>query len=268
MAVATASKTRKSGKRYGYLDVMAQASKPLESRREMKIGRGGTLVKPRKFHLSDEEIADLRKLHEDGDKMPNPQNRGSYWYIIEAIKSLGLNRKHPLKELIVKVRDLMNDKETKDEDGKTAWARFRDKEAATDNADNALKAEDRIYQNITVLQRVNVETTTTPYGLKLLQVGQKVLKTAGCVIDVLKGATDKEILVRLNTDSAVPTNEMKRQRGTGDEKPAKVARAAKPKTVKSDHPASDKVTPAAAPASDAPSAVAASEPTSDIPETV
>jgi hypothetical protein len=227
---AVATKKRSTKARLGYADVMDIAERPGDKRRLMPIGRGGNKVAPRKFHLNDLEVSDLRQQHKDGDPLPNPQNRGSYYYIIEAGKKLGVNRKHPLKLVIATIRELMNDKETRKDDGKgnvtTAWQRFRDKGPATDNADNALDVEDRIIQNMEVLQRTSL-TSTTPYGLKLLQVGQKVLKTKGCVIDLLKGATDKEILFRLNTDAAAPTNELKRQRGTAVQVTAAPARTAR-----------------------------------------
>jgi hypothetical protein len=288
---------RRTHKRYGYTDVMSIAERPGDSRRLMPIGRGGAKVAPRKFHLNDDEVASLRQKHRDGDKLPNPQNRGSYFYIIEAGKHLGVNKKHPIKAVIATIRELMSDKETL-QDGKTAWQRFRDKAPATENAENALSTENRIIQNMEVLQRVNT-TSCTPYGLKLLQVGQKVLRTHGVVIDLLKGDSDKEILFRLNTDSAVPVNELKRRRGSGD-KPAtrqaekdsrkpkvkakarKVVAAAKAEGKVKPAPADrkrsgkraaktggdDAVTAAKGPDSDDPSATAAAEPAADIASAV
>jgi hypothetical protein len=278
---ATATKKRSTKARLGYADVMDIAERPGDKRRLMPIGRGGAKVAPRKFHLNDDEVAELRQAHKDGDPLPNPQNRGSYFYIIEAGKKLGLNRKHSLKTVISTIRELMSDKETRQDDGKgnttTAWQRFRDKSPATSNEENALDVEDRIVQNMEVLQRTSL-TSTTPYGLKLLQVGQKVLKTHGCVIDLLKG-DGKEIFFRLNTDAAAPTNELKRPRGgNAASRPSKVARsprkakatkvaAAAPKAArkpKTRAAKSDTVRAHAAPASDAPSATAASEPSADI----
>jgi hypothetical protein len=234
---ATATRSSKYG--YSRLLSLGIVDRPGDKRRQLPIGRGGTLVKPRKFHLSDEEIASLREAHNNGDKLPNPQNRGSYFYIIEALKALGLNRRHPFGEVVAKIRELMSDKDTVQEDKKgkktTAWQRFIHKEAATKKEENARDVEGKIHQNMEVLQRVNL-ASNTPYGLKLLQVGKKVLGTSGATIDLLKG-DDDAILVRLNTDAAAPTNEFKRVR--------RADATAKPKTKtqkKAKKPAGKKTT--------------------------
>jgi hypothetical protein len=209
---ATAAKPNK----FGYRNLMTITDRPLADRKLVAIGRGGAKVAPRKFHLSTGEVDQLRAEKRDGAKMPNPHNRGSYFYIIEALAALGLDRKHKWSALVGKVRELMSDPETRREiDGKkvTDWQRFIHKDPATKNEENARDAEGRILQNCEVLQRVNLDSNT-PYGLKLLQVGQKVLKTKGCVIDLFK-SNDGEISVMLNTNSATPVNELKRRR-TGD----------------------------------------------------
>jgi hypothetical protein len=239
---AVATKKRSGKKKLTYLDLMALTSKPIADRRLVPIGRGGEKIVPRNFHLGKEEIEVLREKHEGGDKLPNPQNRGSYFYIIEALKDLGLNRKHPFGDVFNKIKELMSDKSTVKEDDKgnktTAWQRFRDKAPATKDEDRARDERGRVLQNMEVLQRVNVQSCT-PYGLKLFQVGTEVLKTAGCVIDILKD-TDGKVFVRLNTNSDSPQNDMRRRRVTDGaveakpaKKPGKKAKAvAKPKAAK------------------------------------
>jgi hypothetical protein len=157
----------------------------------------------RSFGLSQQDIGELTAEFEKTKTLPNPYRRGSYWYIIEACKSLGLNKKHPLKQVIAKIRELMSDKETKGAEGKTDWQRFRDKAPATDQEDVALDAEDRIVQNMAVLQRVNL-TSNTPYGLKLLEVGRKVMRSKGAVIDMTRDGKGA-LLIALNIDSDTPS---------------------------------------------------------------
>jgi hypothetical protein len=226
----------KTAKPLTYSQIRAEAEKPLDERKNLPIGRNGAKVAPRKFHLNRAEIDQLSAALRDGDKMPNPHNKGAYFYSIETLKALGLDRRHSLPVFTAKMRELMSDKSTvQDVDGKpqTAWQRFINKESR--NEETGLDKDGRIIQNLEVLQRVNVNRTT-PYGLKLLQVGQKVLKSKGCVIDItLGGEGGKEIMVALNTDSDTPVNERKRPRKTvaaGPAKAAKPRKASKPRKPK------------------------------------
>jgi hypothetical protein len=220
--------------RVGYADVRTEVERPLDERRKMLKGRDGDRVIPRKFHLTTAELDQLAAEHRDGNKLPNPHNKGTYFYIIEALKKLGLVRRHSIAEVKATMRELMEDKSTIQTDGKgnktNAWQRFNRKEAR--NAETGRDADGRILQNVEVLQRVNMNTVT-PYGYKLLQIGQKILKTSGCVIDLtLCGEDNKEIFLALNTDSATPINQRKRARKTAvvAAKPkAKPKKASKPK---------------------------------------
>lgn len=239
----------------GYLAVMDEAEKPLADRRKMVKGREGKVI-PRKFHLSEAEIDQLAAAHRDGDKLPNPHNKGAYYYLIEALKSLGLRQKHSIAELTAKVRELMSDKATIQEDAKgnksNAWQRFNRKTPRND--ETGLDVHGRIRQNLEVLQRVNM-SSLTPYGLKLLQVGTKVLKSNGVVIDILRGGEeDKEVFVRLNTDAATPTNEFRRARQPSETKPAKKS---KPKAKKASKPKVRKAKAVATPAAEPATATAA-----------
>ena len=241
-AVATAPKSKKSGKSktklFGFKALLASGvlAKPLAERKELPIGRGGEKVVPRNHALSNDDIIALRKRHkEDGDKLPNPHNKGNYYYIIEALKQLGLDKKHPFGVVKTTIRELMSDKSTQQEgeDGKktTAWQRFKNKAPATANEDNARDEEGRILQNMEVLQRVNIETSNNPYGYKLMQVGQRVLQTKGACIDLYRN-DDGDIFVMLNTDSKTPVNELKRRRAKTEAKSTKPAKAESGKKVK------------------------------------
>lgn len=198
----------------GYTDVMKAAALPVDERPKFAIGRGGEKIAPRRFHLTPEQIAELRKLHDDGDRMPNPQKRGAYCGFLQALKSLGLNKPHSYGS----VKQAMKAAMSEGPKGETLWDRF----APNGDGENALDLDGRIRQNAEVLQRVSL-TSFSPYGLKLLQVGQLVLKSKGCVIDILRTKTG-DIQFRLNTNSAEPLNELRRGHGTTPDARAKSIR--------------------------------------------
>lgn len=242
-----------------YASIRAEAERPLEDRRKLVIGRDGKVV-PRKHHLGTAEVDQLQAALRDGDKFPNPHNRGNYFYIVEALKQLGLDSRHSFARVKDRVRELMSDKDTRQDDGKgnvtTAWQRFIHKEARNDETGRDI--DGRLLQNIEVLQRIG---GMNPYGLKIMEVGTKVLKSKGAVIDLTK--TGEELYVALNTDSATPINERKRVRKTVNTgTPAKAtkakkakSKASKPKTSK---PKAKKATPAPTVAADAPATTDAS----------
>ncbi len=226
----SATKTaRKGHSSFGsYDDLIKHTEKPLASRRELAIGRGGAHVKPRKFHLSADEVADLKAQYKETGKFPNPHNRGFYFFLVQALADMGLNDKHPQGRVMQKVESLMSADDTIQGEGRdttTAWDRFVNKDPRNDNGKDY---DARFDQNVTVLQRL---TGLTPYGRKLLDVGTEVLGTEGCVIDVLVADTGTKYL-RLNTHSNRPINEAK-TRGMGSpaeiaaEKAAKLAKIAK-----------------------------------------
>lgn len=239
MASATASR-RKSAKRTGrvintYAQIRAMCDKPLAQRKELPIGRHGELGIPRKFHLSDTEVTALKAEAKEGGKdfVPNPHNKGFYFYLIEALKALGINRPHSVAVVQGRFKDLTTASETKDDEGKTFWSRWKNKDAATDDETKALDWEGRFMQNVEVLQRVPRpgSKNKTPYGLKLLEVGTMVLGTKGCVIDIVKGASGQKML-RLNTNAALPTNEFRVRSIEPVAAPAKRPAAKRPAKVR------------------------------------
>lgn len=215
-AVATKSSRKGSSRFKSYADLIPHTSKPLAKRRELAIGRGGAHVTPRKFHLTEDEIAGLKETYAEvkPKRIPNPHNKGMYWATWEALITLGINAEHPLSRVMKTVERLLSDDDTKDADGNTAWERFVNKDPR--NAETGKDAEARFYQNVLVLQRL---TGLTPYGLKFLQTCQEVCGYDGGVLDVLVHDTGTMYL-RLNTKSATPINQNK-VRGMGS--PADVA---------------------------------------------
>lgn len=220
--VLPAPKARKS--RYQtYASVLSQTDKPLARRRELPIGRNGSMKKPTKYHLNDDEIAELKAQYKETKRFPNPHNKGLYYYTVEALVELGINEKHTQTSVMKRVEKMMSDPETIRGEGKdatTAWERWKNKEPR--NKETGKDWEARFDQNITVLQRVE-GNGVTPYGLKIMNVGQKVMGKKGAVIDILVAETGTRYL-RLNTNSDSPINESK-IRGKGSPAAIKAERA-------------------------------------------
>jgi hypothetical protein len=167
----------------------------------------------RDFALSEADVARLRaELQQRGPSkrlfVPNPYRKGFYHYFVESLKSLGVNRRHSRPVVLGRFRQLTNTPETRDESGKTLWQRWVKGDEGTDPYGT------RFDRNAEVLQRVPRPgvVNNTPYGLRLLEVGTKVLGTTGVVVDIVKDR-DGERAYRLNTDSSIPVNEFRTSRG-------------------------------------------------------
>lgn len=219
--MSSSSNTKKKGGKplTSYRQVMAAAAKPVGERKPLPIGKDGTKVVPRRFHLLPGEIKEMRHEFEAAGQgaVPNPY-RGVYGAIVESLLTLGVNEVHDFPTVKVEVQSILSDAKTRKGEGaktSTAWERFAGKEAR--NGQTGKDVDGRLLQNAEVLQRLS---GMTPYGLKLLQVGREVLKTKGMVIDVLDLGGGKAGL-RLNTDSATPVNERPRGHAVAPAEPAK-----------------------------------------------
>jgi hypothetical protein len=238
-ATLTARKGKKSKaskkKFLSYDQIRSICEKPQDKRKELPIGRGGAMTAPRKFHLAEDEVEKLladRAENGKGDRnyVPNPHNKGFYHFAVETLKALGVNRPHSDPVTKAKFKELTNVPATKDASGRTFWQRWKNKDSAAKNSDNALDWEGRFEQNMEVMQRLG---GLHPYGLKLKEVGPKVMKTKGVVIDILKSSKgDKQY--QLNTNSDTPRNEF-RVRGAmavAAEQPRKAAKRVAKGTTK------------------------------------
>jgi hypothetical protein len=217
--MSTATKSRKSSRFGSYDDLIAHTEKPLASRRELAIGRGGAKVKPRRFHLGDDEVTALKDaIKKLGSKATmaeklsaiNPHNKGFYHDTFAALAEHP-NEDVPMGRFMARIEKLMSADDTIQGEGKektTAWERFSDRDPR--NADTGKDVEGRIEQNITVLQRL---TGLTPYGRRIFDLG-KVLGTKGVVIDVIVNPTTGTKYLRLNTNAERPVNQAK-TRGMG-----------------------------------------------------
>lgn len=230
--VATAVRKNKYSGMH-YYDLLDEATKPIADRRELPIGRGNEKQTLRRFHILQRELDQLKAAARDGDKFPNPHNRGNYYFIWEALKTLGMNRWHDFKDLFREIRRQMSAVETKDSEGQTLWQRYIAKPSRSENGRDVYG---KVLQNIEVMQRV---TGKSPYGLKVNQVAQEVLGLAGACIDIAhKDVKGEPVYVRLNTRPenflrittqsgkkyrvALPLNELKRSRVRGENDSIKV----------------------------------------------
>jgi hypothetical protein len=140
----------------------------------------------RSYGLSAQEIKELAEEFKASKKFPNPHRTGSYKFTLDALRVLGVNKAHPIAKVHAAFKKAAGD------DWYEAWAskKSRNKETGKD-------ADERFLQNLQVLQR------TKDYGRRLLEVGRRVLKSKGAVIDLSRDDKGK-LLVTLNTNSATP----------------------------------------------------------------
>jgi hypothetical protein len=177
----------------------------------------------RSFGLSPEQLAELSSEFAKMKKFPNPYRAGAYGFTIDALLKLGVNKAHP----VAKVHTAF--KSAAGADWYSAWS-----SAEKRNEETGKDADARFLQNLSVLQR------TADYGLKLLEVGKKVMKSKGAVIDLSRDSKGG-LLVSLNTDSDTPVKpgrsiaakiaqepSQSRQKATGGKGKAKTA--TKPKS--------------------------------------
>src|SRR5687767_8251674 len=125
--------------------------------------------KQRNFGLSPEDVKELQAEHAETKRVPNPYRTGGYKFTVAALIALGADKPHPLPKVYKAFREAAGDEWFE------KWA-----SKSPRNAETGKDAEGRFMQNILTLQR------TADYGLRLHQVGTKVLKTKGVVIDLLR----------------------------------------------------------------------------------
>ncbi len=166
----------------------------------------------RGFGLSPRDVKRLKAEVEQrgGGKriyVPNPHSKGFYHFFVETLKALGVNRAHPEAVVVAKFRELTNAPGMAGSNGRTFWKEW------TKGDEEVGPWRERFPYNAGVLQRIPRPGTrnNSPYGLRLLDVGRKVLGTRGVVIDILR---DKDGLrkYRLNTDSDTPINQFHTRR--------------------------------------------------------
>ena len=213
-----------------FADIKQITAKPLKKRQLLAIGRGGKKVLPRGYSLDEADIAVYKEQFKNGDKVPNPFNKGSQYYILEAMKSLGVNKNHSWARFMEEFVKLAGSADTK-KDGKTYLQTFKAK--APRNEETGLDWKGRVEQTFKVMQRLG---GFHPYGQKLIDIGTEVLGTKGVALQILKGSTG-EVMVRLATDSNEPLNAFKHVKGEKVEtKATGKKRGRKPKATLIENP--------------------------------
>ncbi len=148
------------------------------------ISKKGRKVKKRKYHLTSEEMIKFRekwleeikdlpkKLRESGGKsFFNPYRKGIYYYQIQALFLLKVNKYHRLDKILSIMCEYMSKKKIRSSDGiTTAWNKFKGKRGRI----SAYKCKDyrgRVEENMLFFQRL---TGLHPCGFKLKQVGAAI----------------------------------------------------------------------------------------------
>lgn len=211
-ATTTVIDARKTSFTADELEAAGYFTQAVAKRKELKVGRGGTKRIVRSYGIVDVDadgketakFAKLKAAMAAGDKLPNPFNVGFSYYLIEALKQLGLNKSHTRAKVLETFKALASDKATKNEDGKTFWQVWSKKPARNENGRDM---DGRFDLNIEVLQRLG--GLNAP-GRKLIQLGTKVLGTKGCVLEVTVTQSTQTVRISLNTDSNTPINQTKR----------------------------------------------------------
>jgi hypothetical protein len=134
------------------------------------------------FALDQEAIRFLAEKYAQTGETPNPYPRGVHFYIIEALRTLGIDKIHRFSAVKDQMRKLMGSSRAIGTKRRTDWERFAHKKEVR------LDCNGRIILNARMMQRVR------EYGLKLLQAGQDILKTDGMVVDILKGEQGSPII--------------------------------------------------------------------------
>lgn len=140
----------------------------------------------RSYGLSSDEVKQLTEEYKTTKKFPNPHRTGAYKFTIDALVVLGVNKPHPIAKAHQAFRKAAGN------DWYSDWASKEPR-----NKETAKNVDGRFQQNLQVLQRTN------DYGRRLLEVGRKVLKSKGAVIDLARDDRGN-LLVTLNTNSATP----------------------------------------------------------------
>jgi len=198
-----AVKNLKVAPKQTYEDLKDQVEKPYSERSKLSIGRGGQAITPRKYHLTEQQLAKLEaeRAATGGTINPFKGRVGLYNSQVEALIQLGADEWHSLKTVVGKIEEIMTDLPGKD--GKTAWETVLNRSSKT-GASKPKDINGRIMQNYKVLQRIaKGGNDRNPYGEKLRQVCLAV----DIKFEPLEGATDPSLgtwYYKLNTQFSTP----------------------------------------------------------------
>jgi hypothetical protein len=156
---------------------------PLEVGNDV-LNKKGKLIKIRKYHLTNEEIAksrenwrkevkgiDTKIRRKAGDVFFNPYRQGIYYYQIQTLFLLGANQWHSLSDIVGRLETYtsgikLRPSVVKAKGYHSAWDKFRGKSSRI-YARSSKDYIGRIQENFIMLQRLSM---FHPYGYKLHQV--------------------------------------------------------------------------------------------------
>lgn len=162
-------------------EIMAEVEKPVSKRNSVRSARNNIVV-PRKYHMTDKDMQNLRSKFEEevkddsdgikklaGERFFNPLRRGGIYYgSVQALYLLGCNKWHSLPDFIDKIREVTT--KIIGKDGKSSWEKFNNRTPRRVGNSPVSSAKDesgRVQQNMRTLQRLG---GYHPYGHKLRQV--------------------------------------------------------------------------------------------------
>ena len=191
MSKVVNTKVRNANK---YEEIISEASKSSKNRNKVKNSRGNK-VTPRKYHISDEDLVELRKEQEETGKFPNPYVRkGVSRSLIQALINLGENKSHRFIDVKNEMKNIMSNEHNKD--GENLWDLFYNKKSNNKSDLSLWDANTRIEKTAAMLQRLG---GLHPYGYKLKQL-------CAC-IDLLPSTDpllENKYNIRLNTRFSIP----------------------------------------------------------------
>jgi hypothetical protein len=184
--------------KYDYLKVKTEANKPVNEREKIIKSNRGNIKIPRKYHLSENRLKQLKDIMTTG-VFPNPYRRtGIYYSFIQALINLGVNKKHTFVAVKMEMKKIMS--QVKDKNKMDDWTKF---EGKTPNSSFCGKdVNGRIIQNAKVLQRIS--------GVHVY--GERLRELDACV-DIYKDTNGLPLfMLRTNCggyDKVDPLNEFK-----------------------------------------------------------
>jgi len=154
-------------KKNSYEAIRSIVERPPEQRGTI-INKRGEKVVPRKYHLTEQELSNIKDKEESlenvcGKIFVNPYKRiGPYYASIESLRVLGINNWHSFANVKAKIREILEGHTNPK--GVNAWDVF---ESKSPRASTGKDVNGRLMYNMKVLQRI---TGNHPYGEKLRQV--------------------------------------------------------------------------------------------------
>lgn len=177
-----------------YADIIDETTKKSKNRGQITDNKGKK-IKPRRYHLLDSALSNLKAKQKKTGKFPNPfRKNGVYYNLVQALINLGENKSHRFIDVKNEMKRIM-EKETK-KNGENVWENFINKKSDGKSDLSRWDANTRIERTAGSLQRLG---GLHPYGWKLRQLN--------ACIDLLPSSDPllpNKPNIRLNTTFSCP----------------------------------------------------------------